>query len=86
MKHREMLGVGTRNTAHRGEFAHPVRGAQRGDAAHPGIPIRGVGGIELVAARDPVQRRVFDDRVVNRERVIPGNSEDVVDANLFEPP
>ena len=86
MKHREMLGVGTRNTAHRGEFAHPEGGAQRGDAAHPGITIRGVGGIELVTAGDPIQRWVLDDRVVDRKRVIPRDSEDVIDANLLEPP
>ena len=83
MKNRKMLGVGTRNTAYRGQFAHPVGGAHRADAAHPGIPISGVGGVELVATSDPIDRRVLDDRVIDRKRVIPGDAEDVVDTNLF---
>jgi hypothetical protein len=85
MKHREMLGVGTRNTAHRGQFAHPVGGAHGSDAAHPGIPIRGVGGIELVTTGNPIQRCVFDDRVIDRKCVVPGDSEDIIDANFLEP-
>jgi hypothetical protein len=86
VKNRNMLGVRTRNSTYRGEFAHPVRGAYRADAAHPGIPISGVAGIELVAASDPIDRRVLDDRVIDGKRVIPGDAEDVVDTNLVEPP
>jgi hypothetical protein len=45
-----------------------------------------VGGVELVAASDPLDFRVLDDRVIDRKCVIPGDSEDVVDTNLVESP
>jgi hypothetical protein len=81
-----MLGVRTRNSAQRREFAHPICGAQRADPAHPGIPVSGVAGVELVAASDPIDRRVLDDRVIDGKRVIPGDAEDVVDTNLLQAP
>jgi hypothetical protein len=82
----EMLGIRTRNRAYGGEFAHPVRGAYRTHATHPGIAIGGVGGVQFVAASNPLDRRVLDDRVIDRKRVISGDSEDVVDSNLVEAP
>ena len=78
-----MLGVGARNRADRAELSHPVGGAHRADATHPGVPISRVGGIKLVAASDPIDRGVLDDRVLDGKREIPGDSEDVVDTNLF---
>ena len=86
VKNRKVFGVGTRNRAHRGQFAHPVGGAHGADAAHPGIPVSGIAGVELVAASDPIDRRVFDDRVIDPKRVVAGDSEDVIDANLVEAP
>jgi hypothetical protein len=84
VKNSEILRVRTRNRAHRCQFTHPVRGTHRADAAHAGIAIGGVAGIKLVAASDPINRRMLNDRVIDGKRVIPGDPEDIVNANLIE--
>jgi hypothetical protein len=77
-----MLGIPTRDTAHRGESAYSIGSAHCADAAYPGLPVSCVGGVELVAASDPMDRGVFDDCVVDGKRVFAGDFEDVVDTNL----
>src|SRR6185437_1189785 len=86
MKNREMLGVAACNSAYRGEFADPVGGAYRADAAHPGIAVRCVSGVELIAASDTIDRRMLDDRIIDGKRIIPSDAEDIVDTYLVKPP
>ena len=64
MEHGQMLGVGTGHAADGRQFAHAVGGAQRGLAAHPGVAVGGVGGVEFVGAADPAHVRIVVNGVV----------------------
>jgi hypothetical protein len=48
--------------------------------------VGGVAGIEFVAASDPIDCRMLDNRVIDRTRVIACNSEDFVHTNLVKTP
>lgn len=52
------------------------------DSTSPGVAIGGIPGVELVAAADVVQTRLFDEAVEKGEVEVAGNSEDVLDADL----
>jgi len=64
VKDGEMFGIGTGHAAQGRKFAHPVGGAQRRHAFHPGIAIGGVSRIEFVATADPAHVRVGRDGIV----------------------
>jgi hypothetical protein len=50
------------------------------------VAIGGIGGVQLIAASNPVDVPIVDDRVVHGKRIIPGNAEDVVYPNGFQAP
>lgn len=50
---RQVFGVSLRDAVSGPELAHPESGADRGDAADPGIAVCGVSGVQLVGAADP---------------------------------
>jgi len=67
------------------ELADAVGRAESIDALDARITICGVGDVELVAAAGPADVGVVADRVVDRERIIPRHSKDMVYANIAEP-
>jgi hypothetical protein len=84
VEHRQVLCVTAGDRVDRAEFTHSVRGAQRRGAAQPRISVRGIAGVELVAASDPVDAGVVDDRVLHRKSEIPRHAEDRINPDVFE--
>lgn len=84
MEHRQVLGVGARDRVERAQFADAIGGAQRRQPTDPGIPVRGVARVELVAAPDPRDVGVVDDRVLDWEGEVARDTEDGVDADVVE--
>src|SRR6202041_797348 len=84
MEHRQMLGIGAGDARKCCKLADAIGGADGRGPPDAGIAVRGVGGVELVTAADPAHLRVLADGVVHRKGEIPGNTEDIADANLLE--
>ncbi len=81
-----MLCIGTGDAVQGAQRTHAVGCADCADTADPGVAIGGVGGVQLIAASNPVDVSIVDDRVVHGKRVIAGNAEDIVYPNRFQAP
>ncbi len=80
MEDRQPVRLGPHHPVERGQFPDPVGGGQDRRAPDTGVAVGGVGRIEFVGATHPVQSGDSFDGVVDREGVITGNAEDLVDA------
>jgi len=83
--HRAALGQRPPDSARRGEVTDPAGDHHRARAGHPPVALGGVGGIELVAVRDPAQPLVGFDLRDEAEHVVARDAEDVLDAEFGEP-
>src|ERR1700683_5426275 len=84
VKNGQMLGIGPGNGIDGAEFADAVGGADRADAFDAGVAVRRVTGIQLVATTNPAHVGIIANRVVNRERIVAGNTEDIGDADIVK--
>lgn len=84
--HRQVLtvraGDGVENTQPTNGESHDARAHSPG----PRVAIGGVAGIELVAAADQVELRLGDQVVQEGQVEVAGHGEDVLGADLDEPP
>ena len=69
---RQVLGIGAGHRADRAEFADAVGGADGADTADAGVAVGGVGSIEFIAAANPVDIGMRDDRVLDGKAKSPG--------------
>ena len=55
MENRDAMRFGTHYAVDRTEFADRVGGGEDGGSAAAGVPVRGIGGVQLVRADNPRQ-------------------------------
>ena len=84
--HRQILTIGTRNCVQNAEAAHSERHHTSSHAPRTGVAVGSVAGIEFVAAADVVELRLGDQVIKQRQVKVSGNREDILDADLNEPP
>lgn len=84
VEHGKAVRLAAHDAIQRTELAHAIGGAEDGRALAPGIAVCGVGGIELIGAGNPRQRRARLDCIVDGEGIIAGYAEGSVDAELGE--
>src|SRR5208282_1774824 len=85
MVDRQAFSIGPCDAVDRAQLADAIGSAEPRHTVDPGIAVRGIGSIELVAAADPAHVLTAADRVVEREGEITGDAKDVFDANLAQP-
>ena len=83
--HRQILTVGTRNGVQNAEATHSERHHTSSHAPRTRVAVGGVAGIELIAAAHKVEPRLGDQVIKQRQVKVPGNREDIPDADLDEP-
>src|SRR6516165_6161384 len=84
MKDRKIFRIGAADTVNCAQFADAVRGAKSGHTVNTSVAVRGVGGVELVAATDPAHVRASGDGIVDGECEIACNTEDILDPYLVQ--
>ena len=81
VEHGKMLGVGAGNPVERAQFPHPVGGGDGSEAFDSRISVGGVGCVQLIAAANPTHLGIFEDGIADGKGKVPGNPEDIGDAD-----
>jgi hypothetical protein len=84
MKDGQSVGQAPHDTVDRGEFAHAVSCGEDRRPADACIAVGGIRGVQFIRTDNPFESRDIFGCVVDREGVIPGNPENLVDPKLGE--
>jgi len=84
MEHRQVLRPGPHHAIERRQFSHAIRRAQQRRSPDAGVTVGCVGGIQLRAATDPLDRGRVVEGVVERKGVIAWHSENMPDPQRHE--
>ena len=83
VKHGQMFAIGAGDAAQGDQFAHAEGRGQSRKTLDPGVAVGREGGVQLVGAADPAEFRVIADGVADAERIVAGDAEDILDAQLL---
>ena len=79
------LGLGSHHPTQRAQFAHSVGCAQHRRTPNAGIPVGGIRCVQFIRTTKPLDRIVRGNRVVERKRIVTGDTKTIGDAKFGEP-
>jgi hypothetical protein len=79
------FGLGPHHAAERAQLAHGVGRAKHRRAPNAGIPVGGIGCVQLIRATTPLDLLVCVNRVVERKRIVTGETKTIGDTEFGEP-
>ena len=82
MKHGQAVRLASHDSVESRKLTHPIGGGQQGRSPDSRITISGVGGIQLIGRTHPIQAGNLLYRIIDREGVVTGDAEDLVDTQL----